>query len=91
MGRGLWVSLMAGQKFDQLEVKPNTGALGSDLDDVLPFGHRPWSRHRCPRSRPDPADRVGTKMSVPRPKSAPEKRDIVKLRALSDMLGRISG
>lgn len=47
------------------------------------FGCRFWPRGQCSGSRRDLADRIGAPEFAPRPKSAPEQRNIAQIQALS--------
>lgn len=69
----LWRSSVAGAKYDQLDFGPNKGVQGSDSGEV-------------------PEDAVrriasGLLTSVSPTKSAPERRSIVEIRALSKLFG----
>lgn len=57
---------IADPKLDQLDVRPNTGAQGSDLQAVPHFRHRFRPRGRSRKYRPDPHEW---------PKSVPKRRN----------------
>lgn len=75
---------MAGPKVDQPNLHAKIGAQGSDLNDIAFLRRQLWQRSQLSRSRRHPPNGVA---SSPQPTAAPEKHNIVQIRALRAIFG----
>lgn len=87
-GCRLWGSSMAGPKFEMPHTRPNTVAQGSDSRGP-PFTQLHFAlRSRCLESRPGSCRDLQSRL---RAFAGPEKRNVVRIRALSSTFRRDSG